>query len=158
MATLTQLPKSVTVSSSAYANGEPIPSRYTCDGVDASPPLAFADLPAGAKAIALVMDDPDAPRGTWTHWTFWNLPTTTTKLMEGQDVTKLGARQGKTDFGTSGYGGPCPPSGTHRYFIRVYAQAAPIDLAAGASVRDLVKALESTAIAWGELLGTYSRS
>lgn len=150
-------PRTLTVTSSAFSEGQPIPRSYSCDGADASPPISIAGVPDGTRALALIMDDPDAPRGTWTHWTFWNLPAARNHLPQGADVTSLGAVQGWTSSGEPGYGGPCPPSGTHRYFFKVYAQDALLNLPAGATLQDFVKALGGHVLAWGQLMGTYSR-
>lgn len=158
MQTITQgASKTVTISSTAFQQGQPIPAAYTCKGRDVSPPLSWSGVPNAAKALALVMDDPDAPAGTWTHWTFWNLPPSATSLPEDASVAQLAAREGKTSSGGAEYHGPCPPSGTHRYFFKLYALSAPLDLPAGASVEQLNKALSGKVLAWGELMGTFSR-
>jgi hypothetical protein len=144
------------VTSSAFTQGQPIPVRYTCDGADVSPPLAFRDLPDDTRTLALILDDPDAPDCTWNHWTFWNLPSTVPNLPEGADLAALGGREGKTSYGEPGYSGPCPPPETHRYFFKAYALDANLDLAAGASKAELRGALEGHVIATGELMGTYA--
>ena len=115
--------------SSSFKDGNHIPSIYTCDGKDISPPLSWTGLPAEAKSLALVCDDPDAPAGTWVHWVAWNLPAETTELKEALPTKKEfpnGMRQGKNDFDRIGYGGPCPPSGVHRYFFKLYALDNPL--------------------------------
>lgn len=150
-------PKTVSVTSGAFSQGGRIPAQHTCDGPDVSPALSFGSLPSGTTHVALIMDDPDAPRGTWLHWTFWNLPSNVTSLPEGANMGKMGAREGKTDSADAGYSGPCPPPGTHRYFFKLYALKAPLDLAAGASLNELTKALTGKVLAWGELMGTYAR-
>lgn len=149
--------QNMTVASSAFAEGGTIPAKYSCKGSDVSPPLAFAGLPTGTRYLALIVDDPDAPRGTWTHWTFWNLPAAATNLAEDVDVTQPGAREGTTSAGSTGYHGPCPPSGTHRYFFKVYAQKEALDLASGATVNDLAAALEGKLLGWGQLMGKFSK-
>lgn len=150
-------PKTMTLTSPAFVEGDRVPPKFTCDGYDVSPALRIVGAPPGAKALALVMDDPDAPRGTWTHWTLWDLPPATSEVPEAAHVEALGAKLGMTDSGAPGWGGPCPPSGTHRYFFRVFALDAPLGLGAGASVADVWAALAKRTLAWGELMGTYSR-
>lgn len=134
-----------------------MPRRFTCQGDERSPPLEVAGVPAGAKALAIIIDDPDAPRGTWTHWTAWDLPPGTTSIAEGFDVAAAGGREGTTSAGTTGYHGPCPPSGTHRYVFKVYALREKLGLAEGASVRAFRTAVQLAAIAYGELMGTYCK-
>jgi Raf kinase inhibitor-like YbhB/YbcL family protein len=149
---------SLAVTSSAFSQGKPIPKEFSCDGGDRSPPLSIAGLPAGADYVAVVLDDPDAPKGTWTHWTFWDLPAAKAgNLPAGVAVEGLGAIQGTTSAGSVGYHGPCPPGGTHRYFVRAYATNGSLGLAKGASVDAVRKALKAKAVAQGELMGTYSR-
>ena len=150
----------IKVTSTAFQPGGMVPKQYTCDGPDFSPPLAFSGVPAGAKSVALVCDDPDAPHGTWVHWVLYNLPANTRELPEHQPTQATlpsGARQGKNDFGNFGYGGPCPPSGTHRYFFKVYALNAELDLQPGATKAQLVKAMNGHVLAHGELIGKYKR-
>jgi len=146
--------------SSAFKEGEMIPSKYTCDGPDVSPPLEWSDAPAGTKSFALISDDPDAPVGTWVHWVIFNIPANEHKLEENvpkTEVLKNGARQGKNDFGRLGYGGPCPPGGTHRYFFKLYALDRELDLRPGATKRDLLKAMEGHVLAEAYLMGKYKR-
>lgn len=151
-------PKSLIVTSESYANGQRIPDKHTCSGADQSPGLSFADVPQRAKSLVMVMDDPDAPRGTWLHWTAWNLPPTLPRLTPGANISDLGGREGVNDAGDRGYGGPCPPPGApHRYFLRVYALDVTLDVPAGARLPDLAKAAKGHVVAWGELMGTYSR-
>jgi len=150
----------VKITSSAFADGQMIPSKYTCDGRDVSPPLQWDGVPETAQSIALICDDPDAPMGTWVHWVLFNLPADTTKLAEamGPDETLAnGAKQGTSDFGRIGYGGPCPPSGTHRYFFKIYALDSMLDLLAGASKRQLVDAMAGHIIGESRLMGKYKR-
>ena len=150
----------IKVTSSAFAEGGLIPAKYTCDGSDISPPLQWEAVPEGTKSIALISDDPDAPMGTWVHWVLFNLPAESKGLEENipQDKTlPNGARQGLTDFGRIGYGGPCPPSGTHRYFFKIYALDTKLDLAAGAKKSELLKAMEGHILGQGQLIGKYKR-
>jgi Raf kinase inhibitor-like YbhB/YbcL family protein len=153
-----ELPASIILGSPAFMHGRPIPRRHTCQGEDLSPALEVAGLPAGTKALALIVDDPDAPRGTWTHWTVWDLPATCTSIPEGFDPGSVGAREGTTSAGNVGYHGPCPPSGTHRYVVRVYALARTLRLAPGAPVQSFRDAVQGAALAYGELVGTYAKS
>jgi hypothetical protein len=152
---------SIQITSPAFTEGQPIPRKYTCDGDDASPPLAWSGVPGEAKSLALIVDDPDAPAGTWVHWVFFNLPSTLTKLNEGLAKTPtiegLGA-QGTNDFRKTGYGGPCPPRGKpHRYFFKLYALDTSLSLRPGASKADLEKAMRGHILAQGQMIGTYSR-
>lgn len=146
------------MTSPAFRDGQPIPRDYTCQGRDVSPPLVITQIPAAASHLALILDDPDAPRGTWTHWTFWDLPAENVRLAEGQDVAALRAMQGRTSARSIGYHGPCPPTGTHRYYVHVYALGARLGLTSGAAVAELRAALANKAIAHGVLMGTYAQS
>ncbi len=148
------------ITSSAFANNGMIPFKYTCDGEDISPPLQWEGIPDGAKSIVLICDDPDAPMGTFVHWVLYNLPPETKELAENIPTDKElsnGTRQGTTDFRRVGYGGPCPPSGTHRYYFKIYALDTKFDLAAGATKAQLLKAMEKHVLAQGELVGKYKR-
>jgi Raf kinase inhibitor-like YbhB/YbcL family protein len=148
------------LTSAAFAPGEPIPPKYTCDGDDVSPPLEWTDPPAGTQSLALICDDPDAPAGTWVHWVLFNLPAEARALPEAVPaVADLpdGSRHGNNSWRRVGYGGPCPPSGTHRYFFKLYALDTALDLAAGASKKELLGAMEGHVLAQAELMGTYSR-
>ncbi len=156
-------PVAFALSTSAVAHGDAIPARFTCDGADSSPALSWNEPPAGTKALALVCDDPDAPVGLWTHWLIWSLPPDRRSLPEG--LAKMadgpeGLRQGTNDFGRPGYGGPCPPRGaTHRYFFRLLALEAPLDLAPGADRRAFDRALRGRRVlASSELMGRYARA
>jgi len=149
-----------TLTSEAFTHGQAIPPTYTCDGRDVSPPLAWTEPPSGTKSLALLSDDPDAPMGTWVHWVLYNLPASTRTLPEAYPTSAQqsgGSRQGKTDFGRTGYGGPCPPSGTHRYFFKLYALDALLSLAPGASAQQLQQAMQGHILAQAELMGTYRR-
>ncbi|MEW6218440.1 MAG: YbhB/YbcL family Raf kinase inhibitor-like protein [Thermodesulfobacteriota bacterium] len=142
------------------ANGE-IPEKHTCDDADQSPALTWAGVPAAAKSLVLVVDDPDAPAGTWTHWLLFNLPATEVGLAEGVPAKKElpnRARQGLNDFRRIGYGGPCPPRGkSHRYFFRLYALDSLLDLAPGATRSEVLSAIKGRILAQAELMGTYQR-
>ena len=150
---------SIVVTSSAFTEGSSIPAKYTCDGEDVSPPIAWSGVPKGARSLALISDDPDAG-GTWVHWVLYGVPVDVTELSEAMpttDVTPIGARNGTNDFKRLGYGGPCPPSGTHRYFFKLYALDTGLDLASGATKNDLLEAMEGHILARGQLMGTYRR-
>ena len=152
---------SIQITSAAFAGGEPIPAKYTCDGNDVSPPLHWTNAPANTKSFALIADDPDAPVGTWVHWVLCDLPGDNNSLPE--DVAKTqnitgNAKQGVNDFRRSGYGGPCPPPGKpHRYFFKIYALDTMLDLKPGLTKKDLLKAMEGHVLAQGQLMGTYQR-
>lgn len=147
--------KKIGVESTAFQQGAAIPEKHTGDGDDVSPPLSWSEGPAGTVTYALVMDDPDAPMGTWLHWTIWNLKTT--KLEEGASKRPpAGSAQGQNSWKRTGYGGPKPPSGTHRYFFRVYALDASLDLKEGADRDALETAIRGHVLAQGELMGRYS--
>ena len=148
------------IKSPAFAHGDLIPPKYTCDGADVSPPLSLAVVPAGTKSLALIADDPDAPAGTWVHWVVWNIPAGTKSLEEGipaKEALPNGGRQGTSDFRRVGYGGPCPPSGTHRYFFKLYALDTTLDLPATATKQDLEMAMKGHTLAQAELMGRYRR-
>lgn len=145
--------RELVISSPAFADGGPIPPEYTCDGRNISPPLAVDHIPPEAVALVLIADDPDAPRGTWVHWMAWDIPVT---HQFREDA--IHGVQGKNDFGDPGYGGPCPPSGTHRYFFRVYALDAVLDLPADTGRPGLERAMAEHILAFGQLMGTYSRT
>jgi len=150
----------LTISSSAFANGGMIPSQYTCDGANISPPVQWSGLRAAAKTFAIVVDDPDAPAKTWVHWVVYDLPANTTQLTEniGQGKTLgSGGKQGTSDFKKIGYGGPCPPGGTHRYFFKLYAVDIETSLPPGATKDELLKAIEGHVVGQGELVGKYKR-
>ncbi|MGD2095366.1 MAG: YbhB/YbcL family Raf kinase inhibitor-like protein [Phycisphaerales bacterium] len=150
----------IKITSSAFQKDGMIPSKYTCDGADISPPLQWDAVPEGTKSIALINDDPDAPMGTWVHWVLYNLPADTKELAENippEETLPNGAKQGITDFGRIGYGGPCPPGGTHRYFFKIYALDTQLALEAGASKSQLLKAMKGHILVQGELMGKYKR-
>jgi Raf kinase inhibitor-like YbhB/YbcL family protein len=137
-----------------------IAAKYTCDGADFSPPLEWAGSPAGTKSFALICDDPDAPMGTWVHWVIYDIPPTATMLAEGITREKDlpgGGTQGINDFRKIGYGGPCPPGGTHRYFFKLYALDTTLGLKPGITKDQLLKAMRGHILAEAQLMGTYKR-
>jgi len=141
------------IESPAFKSGQPIPQKYTCDGEDKSPALQIHNLPAGAKSLAIIVDDPDAPRGVFDHWIAWNLPPATS-IAEGAKIPN----QGKNGFGDSRYRGPCPPKGKpHRYFFKIYALDSMIDLPNGSSKSELEEAIENHILEEAELIGLYQR-
>lgn len=149
-----------TMKSSAFEEGGTIPSKYTCDGKDVSPQLAWSSIPEGTKSLALICDDPDAPMGTWVHWVVYNLPPDMEELAEALPAQKSfenGSRQGINDFRKIGYGGPCPPGGTHRYYFKLYALDTVLDLEAGATKKQLLAAMEGHILARAQLMGKYKR-
>ena len=144
----------------AFPESGLIPKKYTCDGTDVSPALSWNTPPEGTQSFALIVDDPDAPVGTWTHWVIWNIPAKTTALPESVAKTEeaSGALQGKNDFKRIGYGGPCPPPGKpHRYFFKLYALDTRLELKAGASKNELERAIKGHILAQAELVGKYAR-
>ncbi len=148
------------LTSPAFAPGGPIPRKYTCDGEDISPPLQWRDPPQGTQSFALIADDPDAPRGTWIHWVLYNVPANARSLSEAVPPDAElpdGSRHGQNSWKRLGYGGPCPPGGTHRYFFKLYALDTMLDLPAGATKKQLLKAMEGHILAQAEVMGTYTR-
>ena len=144
----------IKVTSSAFQEGGNIPSKFTCDVSDTSPPLQIAGIPSNAKTLVLIADDPDAPGGLFTHWLVWNIPPQTILIAEGS--TPKGV-QGANDFGKSGYRGPCPPSGTHRYSFKIFALDRELELRSGAKRSEVDAAMKGHVIAQGELIGRYAR-
>lgn len=151
------------ITSAAFSDGGPIPRGHTCDGADLSPPLGWTGVPESTKSFALIVDDPDAPGGTWVHWVLYGLPASVTSLPSGvptepeiaQPVT---AKQGLNDFGRSGYGGPCPPEGpAHRYFFQLYALDADVDVPPGAAKGVLLRAMKGHVLEEARLVGRYGR-
>lgn len=150
----------IKITSPFFDQGGMIPAEYTCDGKDISPALEWSGIPENAKSLALICDDPDAPAGEWVHWVIFNIPATATGLPENvppHEVLERGARHGLNDFRKFGYGGPCPPSGTHRYFFKIFALDIEIDLPPGATKNDLVRAMKGHIVSKGELIGRYKR-
>ena len=151
----------LSVSSTAFQEGDGIPSKYTCQGQDVSPPLAWSEPPAGTQSLALIMDDPDAPGDVFTHWVIFNIPSSSRELAEAvpaQAQLPSGTLQGKNDFGRIGYGGPCPPPGhPHRYQFTLYALDRPLDFKAGASKKQVLDGKQGHILAQAQLTGTYQR-
>ncbi len=145
--------KQLKVKSTAFQENEMIPGKYTCEGVNISPPLDIDHIPEEAKCLALVVDDPDAPNGDWVHWIVWNIPVT--HHIKENNVHGI---EGMNDFRQQKYGGPCPPSGTHRYFFKVYALDALLDLPAHSNKMQLEKAMSEHILAFGELIGLYKKT
>lgn len=153
--------RELTVTSPVVRPGMAMPEKYTCDGANVSPPFQWKGVPAAAKSVAVIVDDPDAPGKTWVHWVLFNWPVGDTSLAENipqRDKLPNGAVQGRNDFGHAGYGGPCPPKGTHRYFFRVYALDCQLDLTPAATRADVDQAMAGHVVASGELMATYQRS
>jgi Raf kinase inhibitor-like YbhB/YbcL family protein len=146
--------------STAFSDGKMIPKQFTCDGEDVSPPLSWNGLPTGTGSLALICDDPDAPVGTWDHWVLFNIPAAATGLPEdvpAKASLEDGSVHGNNSWGRPGYGGPCPPGGTHRYFFKLYALDIELNLKTGATKSQLVKAMEGHILAQGQLMGKYRR-
>lgn len=156
---------SVTLTSPAFRHGGEMPARFTCDGADSSPELRWSDLPAGTQSLALIVDDPDAPnpaapKMTWVHWVLYNLPPAAGQLPEGVAASNLpaGTREGLNDWGRTGYGGPCPPIGRHRYFHKLYALDTVLSDLNRPTKAALESAMQGHILAKAELIGTYQRS
>lgn len=148
------------LSSPAFKDGEAIPAKYSCDGEDISPDLNWENLPAGTESLALIMDDPDAPGGTWVHWVVYDIPPETTGFPEKISATgelPNGGKQGNNSWKRFGYGGPCPPRGTHRYFFKLYALDSILGLESGITKGRLLRAMEGHVLDQGQLMGTFSR-
>ncbi|RQW77358.1 MAG: YbhB/YbcL family Raf kinase inhibitor-like protein [Geobacter sp.] len=144
------------LTSPAFNHGSQIPSQYTCDGEDINPHLVIHGVPQGAKSLALVMEDPDAPAGLWTHWVVWDIPPETKEIRE--HTAPIGTGEGLNSWGETGYGGPCPPSGTHRYFFRLFALDTRIKLPVNSKKAELEAAMAGHILATAELMGTYGRT
>lgn len=143
------------ISSAAFGENGHIPGKYTCDGKNINPPLSFEDVPSTAKSLTLIVDDPDAPAGTWVHWVLWNIPPETKEVRENSVPAK--AQQGLNDFRRHNYGGPCPPGGTHRYFFKLYALDTVLSLGGDSTKADLEKAMKGHVIAHCQTIGLYQR-
>ncbi|MBI1934862.1 YbhB/YbcL family Raf kinase inhibitor-like protein [Candidatus Woesearchaeota archaeon] len=143
------------LASPSFTHNGSIPSEFTCDGSDLSPPLDISDVPANSKSLVLISDDPDAPAGTWDHWVVFNIPPSTNRILKGNEPKGI---PGKNSWGRAGYGGPCPPSGTHRYFFRLYALDTMLNLSEGAPKKQLEAAMQGHVIAKTELIGLYKRA
>jgi hypothetical protein len=148
------------LTSSAFSEGRMIPGKYTCDGSDVSPPLNWKAAPTGTKSYVLICDDPDAPVGTWVHWVYYDIPAETESLPENvatDEQPAHGGTQGINDFRKIGYGGPCPPGGTHRYYFKLFALDTLLDLSSGATKKQVLKAMENHIIGQAQLMGKYRR-
>lgn len=139
----------------AFVTNEMIPAEYTCNGADVSPALAIRDVPPGAKSLVLIVDDPDAPAGLWVHWVLWNIAPDIKEIAKG--IVPAGAVEGMTSFGRPGYGGPCPPSGTHHYMFKLYALDTTLSLSPSATARDVEEAMQGSIQAEAILIGLYAR-
>jgi hypothetical protein len=149
------------IASAAFENNGPIPSKYTCDGDDVSPPLEWGNVPPAARTVALICDDPDAPKKDFTHWVLFDMPAHAGALPErvpAKPELPAGGRQGKNDFGNVGYGGPCPPSGTHRYRFTLYAVDSELGLLASSTKKDVEAALEGHVLETAQVTGVYTRA
>ncbi len=145
----------LSIFSPAFENNGNIPSRFTCQGLDINPPLVIKNVPAGTVSLALVVDDPDAPVGTWVHWVMWNIQADTSEI--GENSVPPGSVQGLNDWKRNSYGGPCPPSGTHRYFFRLYALNSELKIKPGTTAADLRKAMKGRIIEEAEYVGLYKK-
>jgi len=143
------------ITSPVFKHNDRIPLKYTCDGADINPPLLIENVPIGARSLALIVDDPDAPSGTWVHWVVWNIAPDTGKIKEHS--VPAGASEGANDFRKRSYGGPCPPSGIHRYFFKLYALDAMLNLNPGTDKASLEKAMHGHILGQAELIGLYTR-
>jgi Raf kinase inhibitor-like YbhB/YbcL family protein len=153
---------SLALTSDAFVNGQSIPAKYACTGRNISPALAWDEPPSGTQSFALIVDDPDAPMGTWVHWVLFNIPAEKRGLEEdlpitGKNVDPNAIYVGKNSSGNIGYDGPCPPSGTHRYFFKLYALDTVISLLPGATKEQVLKEMQGHILAQGELMGTFSK-
>ncbi len=144
----------MTITSAAFKHNSKIPSKYTCDGENINPPLEFSDIPKEARSLVLIVDDPDAPSKTWVHWVVYNIEPSTTRIKED---SVPGGIQGITDFGKLGYGGPCPPSGTHRYFFKLYALDTILDVPGGLTKQQVLEKVRDRVIEEAELVGLYNK-
>lgn len=150
-----EIKDALTVSSPAFENNSFIPEKYTCDGVDVNPPILIDNIPSRTKSLALIVDDPDAPVGIWVHWVLWNIKPETKEIKE--NTVPKGAQQGMNDFRKHNYGGPCPPSGTHRYFFKLYALDNILKLSPDAKKADVENAMKGHIIEQAEVIGLYKR-
>jgi hypothetical protein len=153
---------SLELTSDAFTNGQAIPAKYSCKGKNISPALTWTEPPAATQSFALIMDDPDAPGGTWVHWVLFNIPVDARALQEdlpitGKNTDPNAIYVGKNSWGDTSYGGPCPPSGTHRYFFKLYALDSTISLLPGATKEQLLREMEGHILAQAELMGTFSK-
>ena len=140
------------IASSAFQHNQMIPKKYTCQGEDINPPLDITGVPSGAKSLVLIVDDPDAPMKTWVHWVVFDIPVTQT-IAENS----IPGKQGYNDFGRNDWGGPCPPSGTHRYFFKIYALDSTLNLKEGSKKQEVEKAMQGHLLGQAELIGLYKK-
>jgi Raf kinase inhibitor-like YbhB/YbcL family protein len=147
--------KPIAISSAAFSYASAIPAKYTCDGTNINPSLSFGNIPEGTKSLAVLVDDPDAPVGDWVHWVLWNIDPQTKSI--AANSVPAGAVQGKNDFGRNNYGGPCPPSGTHRYMFKLYALDTTLSLSAGSTKAQLLAAMNGHTLEKATLMGKYTR-
>ena len=150
----------MTLQTSVFMNGESIPREYSCDGANVSPPLRWSGAPEETKSFALIMDDPDAPGGTFVHWVYYDIPAGVNELPKGVPAEKnpgTGGTQGSNNFSKTGYGGPCPPGGEHRYFFKLYALDTELGLGAGKTKKELLDAMDGHILEETQLMGTYAR-
>ena len=148
------------INSHVFGEGDPIPKQYTCDGPDISPPLSWTGIPAGTQSLALICDDPDAPAGIWVHGVVFNIPADVSELPENVSKEREldnGARQGVNDFRRIGYGGPCPPGGTHRYYFKLYALDTFLEAEPGIAKQELQEIMDGHILAQDILMGRYTR-
>ena len=143
------------ITSSEFISNQTMPAKYTCDGENINPPLNFSDIPANTQSLVLIVDDPDAPAGDWVHWLVWNILPETNSILAG--TAPANSTEGTTSFGQPGYGGPCPPSGTHRYFFKLFALDTVLDLKSSANKSQLKQAMQNHILDQTELIGLYSR-
>ncbi len=151
---------SITITSSVFSEGDTMPRDYTCDGKDISPPLTWSGIPEGTQSLALIVDDPDAPAGTWVHWVLYNIPASDHELPENMPTAKSfknGAKHGINDFQKIGYGGPCPPGGTHRYYFKLYALDIELTQEPGLTKAELLGAMQGHILDEGQLMVRYTR-
>lgn len=154
--------KEIIIESPAFKYGEFIPVKYTCEGKDISPPLAWKNIPEGTKGVVLICDDPDAPGGTWVHWVIYNIPPDLKELKEGippEKELRNGIMQGRNSWDRIGYGGPCPPPGhgVHRYFFKIYAIDKVLEFSPGMTKEEILKIIKGHIIAEGKLMGKFKR-
>jgi len=155
---ITSKEAAMNLTSGVFTNGDPIPGKYTCDGQNISPSLYWNDIPDDTKSLVLICDDPDAPMGTWDHWILFNIPVEIAAFPENISVSELsGIKSGRNSWGRNGYGGPCPPSGTHRYFFKLYALDSKLDIPDGSRKQEIEQAMEGRILSKAELMGKYKR-
>jgi len=153
---ISNISSTMQITSPAFDHQKPIPAIYTCQGNNTNPPLIFTDIPTNTSSLVLIVDDPDASNGDWVHWLVWNIDPAVTSI----DVNSVpaGSTEGTTSFGQTGYGGPCPPSGTHRYFFKLYALDTRLDLSSTTDKAGLLNTIEGHVIDYAELVGIYEKN